>query len=226
MIKAAVDSGSEIPKIYTIENGINLQETGKTEVDILKKYKIEKNEFIILFLGRLIPVKRPEDLIKAFSLIYNKIPKSRLIIAGSGNEESKLRKLISDLNISNRVILTGFVSPKTGKWDLLERCDISVSPSLVEGLPIATLEAFSYGKPVIATNIKAFTEIIKNMETGILVKPKSPEELSKAILELAKNKEKRLIIGKRAKKEFNVRFNIQKTAEEYLKLYEKVSLVM
>ena len=222
MIKAAVDSGSEISKIYTIENGINFQETGKAEVDILKKYKIEKNEFIILFLGRLHPVKRPDDLIKAFALIYNKIPHSKLIIAGRGDEESKLKKLISDLNLKEKVLLTGFISPKTGKWELLKRCDIFVLPSIVEAFGISVIEAMACGKPVIATNIGAFPEIIKNMETGILVKPKSPEELSKAILELAENNEKRLIIGKHAKKEFNLRFNIKKTAEEYLKLFEKV----
>ena len=222
MIKDAVDSGSEISKTYILENGINMQELGKTEIDILEKYKIKDNEFIILFLGRLIPTKRPEDLINAFSLIYKKIPNSKLIIAGSGDEESKLRKLISNLHIANRVIFTGFVSPKTGKWELLKRCDIFVLPSLLEGLPIAILEAMSYGKPIIATNVLPFQEIIKNIVTGILVEPKSPEELSKAILELARNKEKMLIIGQNAKKEFNLRFDIQRTGEEYLNLYKKV----
>lgn len=224
MIKSAIDSGSKISKIHIIENGIKLPLLKTKQNNILNKLKIKKNDFVILYLGRLHPIKRAEDLIIAFSSIYTKIPEAKLIITGAGVEESKLKNLATTLNIQNRVIFTGFISAENGKWELLNRCDIFVLPSILEGLPIGVIEAMGCGKPVIATNIEPFQGVITNNKNGILVNPKSPEDISKAILDLANNKEKRFKMGKLAKIEFDQRFNIEKVSNNYLKLYQKLAL--
>lgn len=221
MIKDAVESGSHISKITVIENGIEVKSKQSTE-NIITKYNINDNDLVILFLGRLHPKKRPKDLVKGFSLIYDKIPNSKLIIAGKGSEETFLKKMVSNLDISDRVSFTGFISPETGKWELIERCDIFVLPSIIEGLPISVLEAMSYGKPIIATNVLPFPNIIKDNETGILVDPKSPEELANAMLKLLSKTDERLCMGKLAKKDFKDRFDISKTSKNYLKLYNKI----
>lgn len=223
MIKDAVDSGSEISKINVIENGIEIKSTQSSE-NIITKYHINENDLIILFLGRLHPKKRPSDLIKAFYLIYDKMPFSKLIIAGKGSEENILKEMVTNLNISDRVIFTGFVSPETGKWELIQRCDIFILPSLIEGLPISILEAMSYGKPIIATNVLPFPDIIKDKETGILVDPKSPEELAKAMLKLLSQRNERLYMGKLAKEDFKNRFDIKTTSNNYLNLFNKITM--
>lgn len=223
MINAAEESGSDISKIYIIHNGIQIN-SKKINQQFLNKYNIKNSDITILFLSRLNKLKRPEDLLRAFCIADNTIQNLKLVIAGKGEDRTILEKLVSNLNLRDKVIFTGFLYPDNGKWDLLKRCDIFVLPSLIEGLPISILEAMSCGKPIIATNISPFKDIIKNRETGILVDPKSPEKISEAIIMLALNKEKRFNMGELAKKEFNKKFTIQKVSEEYLKLYKRIIL--
>ena len=144
-----------------------------------------------------------------------------MIVAGKGVEREKLEKLAVNLKLEGKVIFTGFVS-EDEKWGLLKRCDVFVLPSLIEGHPITLIEAMACGKPVIATNIGPFPEIIKDGETGILIPVHSPIHLANAIIDLAKDGKKRLNMGEKARKEVENRFDIKKIASDYLKVYEAV----
>jgi glycosyltransferase involved in cell wall biosynthesis len=222
MIKDAIEAGSNPSKLRVIYNGIDLTNTSSPiKTDILDRHGIAKEDFVVLYLGRLHPKKRPEDVVKAFAIIAQKIPNAKLVIAGKGTEERKLKKLAAELNIESRVIFTGFVSDYE-KWDLLKRCDVFVLPSIIEGFAITLIEAMACGKPVIATNVGPFPEIIKNGKAGMLVPPCSPNHLADALMNLAWDYEKRAKIGKEAREYVKDRFEINKVASEYLKIYEDV----
>ena len=224
MINDAVRSGSIPSKIQVIYNGVNLKKIyQKRNTTILQRYQISDDELVILYLSRLHPKKRPEDLLIAFSQVANIIGKTKLIIAGKGEEENKLRKLISKLKLSDKVILAGFVS-ESEKWVLLKRCDIFVLPSMIEGLPLAIIEAMACGKPVIATNIKPFSEIIRDGVTGILVPVCSPERIAEAIIYLALNPEKRKEMGKKARETVREKFSLERMVEDTEKVYEGIRL--
>lgn len=221
MIKAAIEAGSHLSKIKVIYNGINLNKISSFgQTDILKRYKITEDDFIVLYLGRLIPIKCPQDLVRAFPKVVKKVPNARLIFTGKGEEEMNLKKLVSDLNLNDKVIFAGFVSED--KWDLLKRCDVFVLPSISEGHPIAVIEAMACGKPVIATNVGPFPEIIRDGETGLLVPLHSPDDLADAIIGLAFDEKKRLEMGTKAKEYVTERFSINKTADDYLEIYERL----
>ena len=222
MIKDAVEAGSHPSKIKVVYNGINLDKISSFgETDIFKRYEIAKDNFIVLYLGRLHPKKCPDDLVKAFLKVVKEVPNTKLIFAGKGEEETKLKKLVSDLNLDDNIIFTGFVSEDT-KWDLLKRCDVFVLPSEVEGHPITTIEAMACEKPVIATNIGPFPEVIKDGETGLLVSLHSPDELADAIKKLALDNQKRREMGKKARKDVEERFDINKIAKKYLSIYREL----
>ncbi len=221
MIKDAIKSGSKQFKLYVIYNGIKFNNISYYKIKKLKKYNISKNDYIILYLGRLHSKKCPRDLIIAFSKVIRKIPNTKLIFAGKGDEKENLKNLSSKLGLLDKVVFTGFVS-ENEKWCLLRRCDIFVLPSSVEGHPITIIEAMSCGKPIIATNIETFTEIIENGKNGILVPLHSYNKLADAIIELLLNKKKRRIIGENAKENASEIFDIKNTASKYLDIYNYI----
>jgi N-acetyl-alpha-D-glucosaminyl L-malate synthase BshA len=222
MVKDAIEAGSSPSKIRVVYNGIDISKVSLLgDIEIVEKYGIHKEDFVILYLGRLHPKKSPEDMVKAFPKIVQKIPNAKLVIAGKGSEKAKLEKLVEELKLQGKVIFTGFVS-ENEKWGLLKRCDVFVLPSIVEAFGIALIEAMACGKPVIATNVGPFPEIIKDGETGILIPVHSPSDLADAVINLAQDPEKRMFIGKKAKKEVENRFDIRKIAKDYLKIYDEV----
>ncbi len=97
--------------------------------------------------------------------------------------------------------------------------NISLNPSGV------SLEAAYFGKPVIASRVGGIPEVVEEGETGILVAPNNPEELSKAILALCSNSILRKKMGKRAKVEAQTKFNATITLTQHLELYKKAVLV-
>ena len=219
MIADAVEAGSDLRKIRVIYNGIDPKIVPfAMQTDILQRYGISNDDFVILYLGRLHPKKRPEDLIKAFPRVLEEIPNAKLIFAGKGEEESRLRKMSVNCGLKGKVIFLGFVT-EDEKWRLFRRCDVFVLPSIVEGCPLSVLEAMACGKPVVVTRIRPFLEIVKNGETGILVPPRSPERLADALINLARDPRRRRRMGERAKREVECRFAIDKVARRYLDVY-------
>jgi glycosyltransferase involved in cell wall biosynthesis len=220
MIKDAIEAGSDPSRVRIVYNGIDLKKISLSKgTNIFRRYGLIKNDFLVLYLGRLHPKKRPDLLVRAYSKVLKRIPNAKLILCGKGEERRKLEKLASDLSISNAIIFTGFVS-EDEKWDLLKNCDVFVLPSIIEGHPITVMEAMVCGKPVIATNVGPFPEIIRDGETGVLVPVDSAEYLVKAIIDLALNIERRKEMGRKARKDVEKRFDIKKIAEDYLRIYK------
>lgn len=221
MIDYAIEAGCPPSKVGVVYNGIDFDNIPSGGIENLKKYGIAKDDFIILFLGRLRPVKCPDDLVRAFPKIAKKVPNAKLVIAGKGEERDNLERLVFELNLRDRVLFTGFVWGDD-KWSLLKNCDVFVLPSVVEAFGITVIEAMACGKPVIATNVGPFLEIIKTGETGLLVPLHATEDLADAIIELALDEEKRKEMGERAGKDVEERFDINKIADEYLEIYEEL----
>jgi len=220
MVKDAIEAGSNPSKIRVIYNGIDLKkiQSIRRRTNILQRYGLTKNYLILLYLGRLHPKKCPDDLIKAFAKVVQRVPNAKLIFAGKGGERENLEKLASSLNVDDKVIFTGFVS-EDEKWNLLKNCEIFLLPSIIEGHPISLIEAMACGKPVIATDSGPFSEIVRNGETGILVPVHSPDCLADGIIDLALDDERRREIGKKARENVENRFDINKIADDYLEIY-------
>ncbi len=115
----------------------------------LKRYGIRGGDFVILFLGRLQPIKGAEILLEAFIRISRDFPEAVLILAGPDEFgiEKIIRKRAHESGLSDRIILPGMVQGDE-KINLLARCDLFCLPSMGEGFSIAILEAMASGKPV------------------------------------------------------------------------------
>jgi glycosyltransferase involved in cell wall biosynthesis len=157
-----------------------------------------------LFLGRLSQEKGVDLLLRAWAKVKNK--NRRLVIAGTGPEESFLKKLASDLNLAN-VVFTGFLN-KEQQVSLWSNSSALVVPSIWdEPFGMVVLEAWAKERPVVAYAKGALPELIHHGVNGLLADPFSVEALAKNIQELIDKPDLGPRLGKagnlRLKDEFN-----------------------
>jgi len=147
---------------------------------IIKEKNKDPEKVSFLFLGLVCDNKGIFDAIEVIKnnidLFDNKI---ELIIGGNG-EVTKLQNIIEKYQIGNIVKFVGWIQNET-KIEYLQNADIYILPSYIEGLPISILEAMSYRKPIISTNVGAISEIVKNNENGFLITPGNFEQIEKSI---------------------------------------------
>ena len=156
----------------TIFPGTNIPEQEIVSKTILEDYNLLKNKYI-LFIGRLVEEKRPDLLINA----YNNLEDTdiKLVIAGDNDYFDKYIAKLKQLALNNKnIVFTGSVF-NNDKNVLLSNCLLFCSPSELEGLPITLLEAMSYKKICVVSNINAHKEAIA--ENGIYFKKNNIEDL-------------------------------------------------
>ncbi len=139
-----------------------------------------KKENYLLCIGRLEKIKGFHHAIKAFAGIVKKYPYLRLKIVGKGSEEKRLKKLVKDYSISDRVDFEGF------KKDIIPyylHARVTILPSLYEGYPNVLIESISMNTPVIAFDCPSGpNEIILDGRNGYLVKNQDVNDLRKKML--------------------------------------------
>lgn len=110
--------------------------------------KVQDNVCKFITIGRLISVKRFDHVIHAFAKAFVSNQSVQLFVVGDGPERNKLKKLISDLKLENRVKMTGFL-PNEKVAELIQKCDFFVSASVLETFGVPWIEAWCCGLPVI-----------------------------------------------------------------------------
>ena len=201
-------------QVVTIRNGLNVSNT--TCKPMSKK---THQELRLLFVGRIIPSKGLEFLLKALS---KNNPNIRLDIAGDGWDRPRLEKMTAKLNLSKRVKWHGWVESKQLS-DLYESCFGLVFPSLWhEPAGLVTLEAYAHSRPVIATSVGGIPEFIEHGRTGLLVSNYDENALADAIDLLASDYEKAKNMGLSGYELLVEKFNLEKHFDELTKLYQNV----
>lgn len=171
-----------------------------------------------LFLGRIGDRKGAFDLIRAFAQLSPEGKKrSQLVLAGDGEVE-RARKEVASLELQNSVSILDWVDSEK-RNDLFSTADVFVLPSYNEGLPMALLEAMSWGLPAIATPVGGIPEAIVPNENGLLVEPGNIEQLSAAMQSLIDNENLRLSLGTAARTLVARRFDIEKYCSSLARLY-------
>lgn len=181
-----IATGHEKKSICILPMGITIP----NDIKLLKKEKYPT----IISLGRLNAQKGSLDILDAFMLIKKDIPQARLWYVGSGEQQfvEKLKKKIKKNNMSNSIIFYGFVS-ETEKFSLLARAHLLVSASVQEGWGLTVPEAGLMKTPSIVYNIEGFRDIIKQDETGILVR-KNAKDLALNAIKLLQDRKKYKIL--------------------------------
>jgi glycosyltransferase involved in cell wall biosynthesis len=182
---------------------------------------IEKT--LVLFAGQIVERKGVADLLRAWSAIDSSIaPTAELLIVGDdleshGKYREQMEQLASAMGCPAR--FAGFRTDMP-KW--LTAADIAVVPSHAEPLGNATLEAMSYGLPVIGCNVGGIPEMIVANETGLLVSPRNATELAIAIAQLLADKESRTRMGIAARKRCESMFSLAAHVDNVVQHYQAV----
>lgn len=160
-----------------IPNGVSRPENADADV-ISKEYGLIKDEYL-LFLGRIVPEKGIEYLIKAFKNVKTD---KKLVIAGGSSDTSDFDRQIRELATDDdRIIFTGFVQGRMLE-ELYSNAYLYVLPSDVEGMPLSLLEALSYGNCCLTSDIPECATVIG--ECGVTFKKGSVDELEVRLQEL------------------------------------------
>ncbi len=159
---------------------------------ILEVYKlfgdenIKERENTILFFGRISPYKGVEYLVEAAKRLKKKLPNFHVIIAGGG----KFYFDISDIkNDSTFIIINRYIS-NDELADLIRQATLVVCPYTDATQSGVVMTAFAFNKPVIASNVGGFKDVIVDNKTGKLVPPKNSDKLGKTIFETLQDKKK------------------------------------
>jgi len=137
---------------------------------------------LIGVVASLTAKKGHEHLLRALAALRDRGVGCVAVFAGDGPERSRLQSMAATLGLANDVLFLGNWRPAAEVFALL---DVFVLPSVVEGLPLALLEAMAAGVPVVATTVGGVPEVIAHGVNGLLVPPASPPALADAIASLA-----------------------------------------
>lgn len=213
-------------KFISIPYGIDTkgyQQSGRTKEEVRKMFGLYPEDYVIGWVGRLVPVKDCGTFIRAASLLQERIRASesssgrglRFLIVGDGPERKKLEDMAERIGL--KIIFTG---TRKDIYDIISAMDILVLSSLNEGLGHVLLEAMASQKPVVATRVGGVPEIVEDGVSGILVNPSKPEEMASAIEKILTNPEMMENMGKEGKKRVG-RFDIQIAIDRLESLYKR-----
>lgn len=194
--------------------------------ELAKELNIPIDHILIFFIGRITKQKGVEELVQAFSNLYNKNSKTKLILIGPYEKDlDPLHKKITQIIDTHPAIFSLGFRSDVEKY--LSAADVLCLPSYREGFGTVVIEAAACGVPTIGTRIPGLVDAIVDGETGILVDLKSTDQLERALLDLLNNPEKRIKLGQQALSRARSDFDSEKLAEiqweEYLRLLKKNS---
>ncbi len=171
---------------------------------------------VILWVGRLDPVKGLDNLITSVKQVAHLTPPVHLLIAGHGPEQHRLSEMVSASGLSTRVHLLG---PRTDIPSLMKMADVFAFPSRTEGLPNALLEAMAAECAIVTTDVPGCRDLIEDGVTGRLVSYGDTSGLAGAIQELLDEPATARRLGDGAAASVGRRWSIAQTIDGYVEQY-------
>lgn len=196
-------------KITVIENYCKIPDLSGTE----KKKQI-------LFLGEIGKRKGCYDIPEIYGRVLEKGERLPLIMAGDG-ELAEVKKLFEDRDLLESVSFPGWVRG-ADKDKCLKESGIFLFPSYYEGMPMAVLEAMAYGMAIVTTRVGGIPHLLEDGGSGYLCEPGDIEGLSKRLLELSKDGDKRRKMGERARQKAIEEYSMESHIKKLMDLYDRV----
>jgi glycosyltransferase involved in cell wall biosynthesis len=164
-----------------------------TREELLGSFGVPADALVVGVVARLNPIKDHASLIRAIAALAPRWPRLHLVVAGRGVAREALERLVTELNLPDRV---HFVGVQPHKPNLHALFDLSVLPSRSEGFPNVVLEAMAAATPVVATAVGGTRDAVVDGETGLLVPPGDSQALAVAIEQLLGDPARRTAMGK------------------------------
>lgn len=194
-------------KIFILYNGV-----------ILPKYeKTNYSDHKVLFLGKLGERKGSYDLLAAIPSILAAIPDAMFYFGGDGDIK-KHKKIVENKNCKDHVEFLGWIKGEK-KEKYLKDISIFILPSYHEGMPMAVLEAMSYGMAAVSTNAGGIPQIIESGISGIRIEAGNVDAIINTLVDLLQNESKKKKLGKAAYERVKEQFDAEKNIKKLCQLY-------
>lgn len=184
-------------------------------------------EFRLLFVGRLTEEKGVIYLCQAMQILAEQSKDIEATIIGEGPEKKTLERYVEDNGLKHLVHFTGWVD-NAEVTTYYQQSDVFVGPSIQiangwkEALGLVFIEALATGTPVVASRIGGVGDVVKDGESGYLVKQRSPEQIAEKVLNLKASPKLCQSMGKNGRRHVEQRFSWRVVSESYGKQFDKL----
>jgi D-inositol-3-phosphate glycosyltransferase len=178
--------GASPQKITVIPCGVNLDLFRPIDKETARKELGLDHQKVLLFVGRMDPLKGLEQLLTALTYMDGEKPPLLIIVGGDAHSQGQvqaLKSMAKELNIEDRVTFAGSVAQSRLPL-YYSASDVCAIPSYYESFGMVALESLACGTPIVATNVGGMKNIIRHGEMGRIVSDNSPHNLAGEISEL------------------------------------------
>ena len=220
------DYGLDSMKVSVVPNGLGDVVDMSVDKELLrKKWHVGPKEKIILFAGRIDEIKGVSSLIKAFHLVLEAYPNSRLLIAGNGDYTRAFQEA---KNIYTKITFTGLLK-KEELFEIYQLADAGVVPSLFEPFGYVPVEMMMHELPIIATTTSGLNEVVDEscgLKVPLIVSPDNVEIdtslLAQKIVYLLQNPEEAKRLGKNGRKRYLEKYSSEVFGKNMIAFYKSL----
>lgn len=217
------DRGREWVKTYFHRNARTVRNGIDGDAFSYQEHVPPENKVKLLMNGIFFPHRRFEDGIDALKLLIDAGIDARLMIIGDYDKRqyaATVREHIGTLGLQDRVVLRGKVSEEELKIAYREH-DIFLFPNHLQSWGIAVFEALASGLPAVVSRTSGAAEVLQDRENALIVDPKHPDQLARAIFDLIKNPELYRILSKNGRLLVEKKISRKNYADSMLDSFEK-----
>ncbi len=171
---------------------------------------------LVGFVGRLTSVKNPNLFLQAAKQVLEKTPEAQFCVIGDGELRQDVEHQVAALGIAERVHFAGWQRDMPAVYAAL---DVLVLTSLNEGTPVTAIEALAAGVPVVATDVGGVADVVRDKETGFLVRSGDAGALAKSISVLLSDTGRKLNMAKAGQQDVMARFGRDRLIADMEALY-------
>ncbi len=207
-------------RLKTICNGIDVDKYHDAQPYNPWELELNPDLPILIFTGRLDPVKNIGKIIQAIKLLSESGHQVQLLIVGDGPMKSELLASTRLLQLTRHI---HFLGARRDIPRLLKSADIFIMASRWEGMSISALEAMAAETPIIASNVPGLNDMIRDQQNGLLFDPASPQQIATKIKTLLDNKPQARQLAQNASQTVRQQYSLTAMIDHYCTLYHQLS---
>ncbi|MCX6662159.1 MAG: glycosyltransferase family 4 protein [Euryarchaeota archaeon] len=191
-----------------------------------RSYGVQDHETLLFFIGRLVPVKGIDKLVRALPLVLKDFPNTKLLILGIGDMEHELRSIADELGIHDKVIMRAEFVSEEERIRHYAAADVVVLPSLYEPFGIVCTEALSMAKPTVvgARGTNGMREQVipsGEKQCGIHVNPFEPKDIAWGVIQVLQSQDKGLQWGQNGRQRVLDEFSWDAVTKRTVAIYKE-----
>ena len=223
MVDLLISRNFDPERLFSIYNGLDFtpRTPAMNREEFSRSVGLEAGESCVVagIAARLNPVKDIATLIRGFALAHKDFPALRLLIAGDGEEMTRLKQLAAELGVSKEVCFAGWISDTDSFYHAI---DINTLTSISETFPYALTEGARVALPTVSSKVGGVSYLIDHGSNGFLFQAGDAQALAGHLLTLAKDPDLRKAMGRRLYEKAKREFSIEATIQRQLEIYETI----